>query len=60
MTFSSMRTIASNFAITEHEAGSDPALPAEVLDSTGYGVTAAQFQLHATMPWYGLWAVSNE
>jgi hypothetical protein len=47
-------------AITEHEAGSDHSLPAEVLDSAGYGFTAAQFQLHATMPWYGLWAVSNE
>ena len=36
------------------------ALPAEILDCEGYGVTEAQFQLHPTMPWYGLWAVSNE
>ena len=30
------------------------------MDCAGYGFTVAQFQLHATMPWYGLWAVSNE
>ncbi len=50
----------AQYAITEHEAGSDHNLPAEVLDCAGYGFTEAQFQLHATMPWYGLWAVSNE
>jgi hypothetical protein len=50
----------AQYAIAEHEAGSDHALPAEVLDCAGYGCTGAQFQLHATMPWYGLWAVSNE
>ncbi len=50
----------AQYAITEHEPGSDHALPAEVLDCAGYGFTAAQFQLHDTMPWYGLWAVSNE
>jgi hypothetical protein len=50
----------AQYAITEHEAGSDHNLPVEVLDCAGYGFTVAQFQLHATMPWYGLWAVSNE
>ena len=35
-------------------------LAAEILDCEGYGVTVEQFQLHPTMPWYGLWAVSNE
>lgn len=50
----------AQYAITEHEAGSDDTLPAEVLDCAGYGFTEAQFQLHATMPSYGLWAVSNE
>jgi len=50
----------AQFAITEHEPGSDHALPAAVLDSAGYGFAAAQFRLHDTMPWYGLWAVSNE
>ena len=50
----------AGYAITEHEDGSDHNLPAEILDCEGYGFTEAQFQLHATMPWYGLWAVSNE
>jgi hypothetical protein len=50
----------AQYAITEHEPGSDHTLPPEILDSAGYGFTAARFQLHATMPWFGLWAVSNE
>lgn len=50
----------AQFAITEHEAGCEDTLSPAVLDCAGYGFTAAQFQLHATMPWYGLWAVSNE
>ena len=50
----------AQFAITEHEPGSDYALPADVLESAGYAFGAAQFRLHDTMPWYGLWAVANE
>jgi hypothetical protein len=50
----------AQFAITEHEEGSDHTLPAEVLDCAGYGFTVERFLLHPTMPWYGLWAVSNE
>lgn len=50
----------AQYAITEHEAGYDQPLSAEILECAGYGWSAAQFQLHATMPWYGLWAVSNE
>ena len=44
----------------EQEARAEQNLPAEILDCEGYGITAEQFQLHPTMPWYGLWAVSNE
>jgi hypothetical protein len=47
-------------ATSEQAERSNLSLPAEILDCEGYGVTAEQFQLHATMPWYGLWAVSNE
>jgi hypothetical protein len=50
----------AQYAITEHEAGSDYTLAAEILDCAGYGFSDGQFQLHPTMPWYGLWAVSNE
>jgi hypothetical protein len=38
----------------------DLTLPADILDCEGYGVAVEQFQLHPTMPWYGLWAVANE
>ncbi len=50
----------AQYAITEHEEGSEHALPAEVLDCKGYGFSEEQFQLDSKMPWYGLWAVSNE
>ena len=50
----------ARFATSDQEARSTYNLAAEILDCEGYGVTVEQFQLHATMPWYGLWAVSNE
>ena len=50
----------ARYATSEQEARSEHTLPAEILDCAGYGFTVAQFQLHPTMPWYGLWAVSNE
>lgn len=50
----------AQFAITEREEGSDYTLPAEVLDCAGYGFEEAQFRLDGTLPWFGLWAVSNE
>ena len=50
----------ARYATSEQEARSNHNLPAEILDCVGYGVTVEQFQLHPEMPWYGLWAVSNE
>src|SRR5260370_20658725 len=50
----------AGYATSEQEARSNHSLPAEILDCEGYGFTVEQFQLHPTMPWYGLWAVSNE
>jgi len=47
----------ARFATSEEEGHS---VSAEVLECEGYGCTVEQFQLHDTMPWYGLWAVSNE
>jgi hypothetical protein len=49
----------ARYASSEDER-SNQKLSAEILDCEGYGVTVEQFQLHPTMPWYGLWAVSNE
>jgi hypothetical protein len=50
----------ARYATSEKEARSGQDLPAAILDCDGYACTVEQFQLHATMPWYGLWAVSNE
>ncbi len=50
----------AQYAITEHEEGSDHTLPDEVLACGGYGATEEKFKIHPSMPWYGLWAVSNE
>jgi len=47
-------------ATSDLEERSNLSLSAEILDCEGYGATEAQFRLHPTMPWYGLWAVSNE
>jgi hypothetical protein len=47
----------ARYAMSEEEGRS---VSEPVLDCEGYGCTVAQFQLHDTMPWYGLWAVSNE
>jgi hypothetical protein len=48
------------YAMSDVEERSNLSLPAEILECQGYGATEAQFQLHPTMGWYGLWAVSNE
>lgn len=35
-------------------------LPAELLEGPGFGRGVEAFQIHATIPWFGLWAVGNE
>jgi hypothetical protein len=50
----------ARYATSDQEARSNHSLSAEILDCEGYGLNAEQFQLHTDMPWYGLWAVSNE
>ena len=50
----------AQFATTEQDARAETALGAELLECEGYGQGVEQFRLHPTMPWYGLWAVSNE
>lgn len=47
-------------AIAGAEDEAQPALPAEILAGEGYAFTAERYALHPTLPWYGLWAVSNE
>ncbi|MBV8551659.1 MAG: hypothetical protein JOY54_10185 [Acidobacteriaceae bacterium] len=50
----------AKYATSEQESRSNYSLASEILDSEGYGVTAPHFQIHPTLPWYGLWAVANE
>lgn len=35
-------------------------LPPEILEGTGFGHSLEAFQIHETIPWFGLWAVANE
>ncbi len=50
----------ARYAMSEPDDRARNVLSAEVLGCQGYGFTLERFQLHDTMPWYGLWAVSNE
>ncbi len=50
----------AGFATAEVEERANLTLPQEILDCQGYGAGEAAFRLHPSMPWYGLWAVSNE
>lgn len=48
------------FATTKPEARGDATLPDDVLQHEGYAFGPEQFQLHATLPWFGMWAVANQ
>jgi hypothetical protein len=40
--------------------GTAAVLPTELLEGTGFGRGVEAFQIHSTIPWFGLWAVGNE
>jgi hypothetical protein len=48
------------YATTEPETQSDNSLPSELLEHEGYAFGLEQFQIHPTLPWFGLWAVANQ
>src|SRR5579883_3389882 len=50
----------AGFATAESEERAQLTLSPEIAECEGYGVTEPQFRIHGSMPWYGLWAVSNE
>ncbi|MBI4890406.1 MAG: hypothetical protein HY821_07250 [Acidobacteria bacterium] len=50
----------ARFALAEQEDGARELLAPEIQDGPGYGRTAHSFQIHPNLPWYALWAVSNE
>jgi len=47
-------------ALAQLEDGSTTPLPAEILEGPGFGHSVESFQLSPQLPWFGLWAVSNE
>lgn len=47
-------------SIAEQEEGTAQSLPEAILEGPGYAHTADTFRIHANLPWFGLWAVSNE
>jgi hypothetical protein len=54
------QTELARHAIADQESEADAALPAEILEGIGYGRGVEAFQIHPEMPWFGLWAVTNE
>ena len=50
----------AGYATTDPDARRDYKLPPEILESQGYAYTVDRFRIHASVPWYGLWAVANE
>ncbi|HMF79447.1 MAG TPA: hypothetical protein VK604_27550 [Bryobacteraceae bacterium] len=50
----------ARYAGSSKEERSNDSLPAEILNAEGYGFGEQNFELHSTLPWYGLWAVSNQ
>ena len=49
----------ARFAASAKEARVADSLPAELVESEAFGVNSEAFQLHDSLPWFGLWAVSN-
>ena len=54
------QTELAQHAIAEQEDGAAATIPAEILEGPGYGRGVEAFQIHGELPWFGLWAVSNE
>jgi hypothetical protein len=50
----------ARFAASDKETRTNTSIGAELLDLEGYGSGIEQFQLHSSLPWFGLWAVSNQ
>lgn len=48
------------YVTTEREARTEKSLAAEVLANESYAFGTEQFQVHPTLPWFGMWAVTNQ
>lgn len=59
MTLEQERSLVQ-YATTEQETRANETLPLEITEHEGYAFGVEQFQLHPTLPWFGLWAVANQ
>src|SRR5947209_15291235 len=50
----------ARYAGLDPEARSSSNVSAEVLETEGYGLNPSSFEIHSTLPWFGLWAVANQ
>ncbi len=48
------------FATADADKRSDISLPPEVIEHEAYAYGLAQFQLNETVPWFGMWVVTNQ
>lgn len=58
------QTELARHAVADLEEGSTAALPAEILEGSGFGCSVEAYQIAPAsapeLPWFGLWAVANE
>lgn len=52
--------LLAQFATADKDDRFERSLPTSILESAGYGFGEAAFRLHASVPWYGVWAVLNQ
>lgn len=50
----------ARYAASDAESRANTSLPEALLASESFGSRESSFQVHPSLPWYGLWAVSNE
>jgi len=50
----------ARYAGLDSEARSSSNVSAEVLEAEGFGLNPSSFEIHSTLPWFGLWAVANQ
>ncbi len=48
------------YATADEDKRAEVTLPPEIVNHEAYAFGLAQFQLHESVPWYGLWAVANQ
>ena len=53
-------SILVQFATADADKRSDISLPPEIIDHEAYAYGTAQFQINETVPWFGLWIVTNQ